>query len=250
MAESILGCVILAAAALKIRQLSTGYELSADGLARSRLSLAALSELELLLGSWLISGGFPMLRFAAATICFCFFAIIATYEAVNGAPNCGCFGAVRVPPALSAAFDLLALAAIGLTRQSRDTQSRLPSKMWIGVPIFLLASTALWAAYFLNSFPRDAMLRGDLIVLDPASWPNQRFTLFDEISGSAPLQRGRWRLLFYHYDCPDCLNAIRLYRDLAVAGDSETGTAFIAVPPLSSAGDDPASGATTACILN
>jgi hypothetical protein len=232
-----MGCALIAAAVMKGRQLHTALGPIADGLIHNRVLVAGLSEVELLLGLWMVVGGVSRLRHAIAIIWFCLLAIVATIESIHAIPSCGCFGSVRILPALTATFDVSAVVALWLTRSvgTRQTCSSGRIRLSIGILLAVSASAALWIAFY---FGRPAAVPGDhLVILDPGSWLNQEFPLFDEINGSAPLQSGQWRMIFYHYDCPDCVDAIDLYR--AKPANGGVRTAFVAVPPLPPPGADP-----------
>jgi hypothetical protein len=79
----------------------------------------------------------------------------------------------------------------------------------------------------------DHTTRADnLIILDPSSWLNQTFPLLDEIIDGGSLQKGRWLVVFYHFDCDTCRQAIPAYLshldELTVNG---ARMAFVQMPP-------------------
>jgi hypothetical protein len=245
LAEPLWGIVLLVAAALKSHQLFTGPVPPTAGLIHSRPILSVLIQSELLLALWLLIGGFNRARFICATTCFTLFAIVALYEAFHAMPSCGCFGNVKVPPAITAGFDIAAVIALWLTRKQPRNGSPSRWRITIGATAALALSAALWIGFALKQTPAASTATGssaDLVILDPSAWVNKPFPLFDQIDGSAPLKSGRWLLLFYHYDCDDCRQAIPAYRALA-PGDAFR-IAFIAMPPLAPAGQDPVADST------
>ncbi|GAH70477.1 unnamed protein product, partial [marine sediment metagenome] len=78
-----------------------------------------------------------------------------------------------------------------------------------------------------------------------AEWP-----LLEYIDIADSLRSGIAIVLLYHYDCPDCREAIPLYEQMNrdLADNYETvKIAFIEVPPYGLAAEDPV-GAETACL--
>ena len=71
-------------------------------------------------------------------------------------------------------------------------------------------------------------------ILEPESWVGKPLPILDHIDIRDQLTQGDWLLLLYHHDCPDCIDAIATYeqmaRDLA---DNEDflQIAFIEIPP-------------------
>jgi len=244
--EILLGCLLVGAAALKCYQIYAGRSLILNSLFRNRLFPPAAFEGEFLLGIWLIFGGLGRLRLRVAAASFCFLGIAAIFEAMRGSSSCGCFGSIPVPPAATAVFDTAAAVALGYLAKQKiclsDRALSRPRIIGMGAAS-ILASICVWGTYFAK--PATAGLvsgsseqYGGLVVLQPSDWLGKSFPLFDHIRGSLPIQSGRWRVVFYHYDCPDCLDAVTFYRALAANGDG-IRTAFIAMPPLPSTGNDP-----------
>jgi len=239
--EITLALVLLAAAALKSHQLFTGPIATPNLIFRTGRLLAGFIEVEFLLAIWLLIGGFTRLRFVCAMVCFTIFAAVSGYEAAHGAASCGCFGNLRVPPAITAVLDVSAIVALWLTRPRHigwtlDWPTR-PRPIG-GISAALVGSGALWGMYFLKSPVAAEAQTGGLIVLDPPSWIGKPFPLLDEINGDADLRHGRWIVLLYHYDCEDCVRAIPIYESLA-AIHRGFRVAFLAMPPVAAAGADP-----------
>ena len=82
-------------------------------------------------------------------------------------------------------------------------------------------------------------------VLEPETWVGQELPILGHIDIGDRLGKGTWLLLFYHYDCPDCREAIPRYeqmaRDLDGNGDF-LRIALVEVPPYG-----PAVLGTSAC---
>ncbi len=142
----ILAIVLLAAAGLKAYQLFVHSDAVSSGLLRSPAIISGLIQAEFLLALWLIIGGFPRIRFVIALVSFGLFFAAASYEAFHALPSCGCFGNVKVAPAITAVFDALALIALWFTRSSgyASYPGRLPVIGGAVVPV--LGKSAVWAA--------------------------------------------------------------------------------------------------------
>jgi len=200
--ENLLALVLLAAAALKAWQLSFDAVTSARVFVQKEAALAGLIEAEILLALWLLVGGAPRARFATASICLTLFAVVAGYDTLHAMPSCGCFGNVKVPPVITATFDVSTVIALWSTRPARNRaegRNEPPvsrRRLALGLTAATLASATLWTGYFVKLHHARAStasaLPSDLVVLDAAAWLNKPFILFDDIYGSAPLRTGRW----------------------------------------------------------
>ena len=111
-----------------------------------------------------------------------------------------------------------------------------------------MASAALWGTLAISSEKISTPPGSDIsetksVILEPKNWLNKPFAFFDDVEGSAPLRKGRWLVVFYHYDCDSCIKAIPKYMIVANSGKSfrlaHTQIAFIAMPPAPVAGQDP-----------
>jgi hypothetical protein len=206
---------------------------------------AALIQLELIMALWLLTGAFPRARFLAAAICFMVFALAASYEAFHGFASCGCFGAVKVSPKITAVFDIAALIALWATKPKKILHQCLPKqRIHLALAIGVILSGSFWTLFLLGPRRGNKDAQADnLVVLDPQSWLNKPLEIIGDIDSGEPLRHGRWLLVFYHYDCDGCRQAIPRYR--AQATESRNNSvrwqlAFIAVPPLApSAEEDP-----------
>jgi Methylamine utilisation protein MauE len=235
--ETTIAAVLLAAAGLKADQLFANGSPVIPGLIHYRTWLALLIEAECLLALWLLFGGFPRARRLCAMGCFGLFAVAAGYEALRAMPSCGCFGNVKVPPIITAVFDVSAVVALWLAKPVANEPPSRP-RFIVGTTAGLLITVGVGMVYFLKAAPAAAAEQsaGGLVVLEPSSWVNKRFPLLDEIKGDSALKTGRWLLVLYHYDCDDCLRAIPLY--CALAGRPRH-VAFVAMPPVAPPGQDP-----------
>ena len=71
-------------------------------------------------------------------------------------------------------------------------------------------------------------------VLEPQTWVGKELPILEYIDIGDKLKAGNWLVLFYHYDCPDCISAISKYEQISkdlVGNDDFLKIAFIEVPP-------------------
>jgi len=101
-----LGCVLLAAAALK-----AGMIFDSPAVLPWYLAIILVFA-ELLLAGLLFSGAIPLATWWAAVLTFSCFALVAGGKAWQGEADCGCFGAVATPPWVALTVDLSALGAL------------------------------------------------------------------------------------------------------------------------------------------
>ena len=70
-------------------------------------------------------------------------------------------------------------------------------------------------------------------VLESNSWLGKELPIIDYIDIGEQLKTCNWLVLFYHYDCPDCINAIAELENV-VLEDADLNIAIIEVPPYGS----------------
>ena len=241
--EWLLGVVLLLAASLKAYGISfgLGQEIAFPG---GKVPITALIESEAMLGSWLLVGGFPVARFYCAFICFCLFATVGIAESVRGAPSCGCFGDVRVPPAFTATFDLIACCGLWVTgpRAGRSPPA-------VETPASLFAANARCAIFVasvtlisLATWRTSGAAGGPGGAINPAEWISQPSKFFNLIEGDDAIRHGRWLIVFYRFSCDECRRAIPTYAALArlMQGHSDDPrVAFVPIPPYALPGRDP-----------
>jgi hypothetical protein len=239
--EAILAIVLLVAALLKAYQLLNSSGAAVLGLIRSRILLAGVIQAEFVMSIWLLIGGFPKARFITSLVFFGALGVAAGYESLHALPGCGCFGSVKMSPVAAGVFDFAAVAALVATRTRR---ARLPQgfalrrRLFWGAVTAATLSATLWTVYWLKPARAD----GDLVVLEPQSWLNKPFPLFDEIADGNELRSGDWLVVMYSYDCESCLRAIPRYQRWMATGfdgKSRTRFAFVAMPPAAPVGEDP-----------
>jgi len=207
----LLGILLLAATGLKAHQLATEPVAERD-LLSNRTFLVVWVELELLLGTWFVSGILPRAAWVAAMNCFFLFAIVAALKAVSGEASCGCFGRVEVSPWYTLGLDAGALAALLVFRP--DLRAPLPVShrrlrgglaaafvLAAGVPVAILA-----ARYEPAMLTPQGEIVGDesVVLLEPETWVGQPCPILSHIDIGRELARGQWIVVLYHHDCPHC----------------------------------------------
>jgi hypothetical protein len=215
------GLVLLAASGLKTYQLTRSPPQSGQSWLDAPVVVVAPSISELLLAAFLLSGLWPATLRRIAIRVFALFAAFALYEAIIGRKNCGCFGAVRVSPWITAAFDLCAVAAGVAT-----------AAVW-GIRRPVVVTGDLAAANGVDPFGAP----DSLVVLEPSGWANKPFALASHIDGGAQLADGRWIVLLVHHDCDHCIAAVPRYEALAQA-HPEIKLAIVEMPPYAGAGEE------------
>ncbi|MBC8481454.1 MAG: hypothetical protein H8D47_02160 [Planctomycetes bacterium] len=96
----------------------------------------------------------------------------------------------------------------------------------------ILLTTAVMKGWQLTTKP--AKVTGGYEILEPQTWIAKPLPIIEHIDIGSQLKTGTWLILFYHYDCSDCLAAIRDYQRYAadLAGNDDfLKIAFIEVPP-------------------
>ncbi|UCG49940.1 MAG: hypothetical protein JSU94_09175 [Phycisphaerales bacterium] len=230
----LLGVLLLAAAVLK------GWQLLAEPVANKdiwtyRPLLVLMVEFELALGIWLLSGLFKKAAWLAALLCFSAFSIITLYKGLTGAESCGCFGTVHVNPWITLlAIDVPAVILLALFRRPRSEKllawpslTHFATTAALGV-IVLAVTTPIM---LLNE---PAPVTSSYEVLEPETWVGKKLPILEHIDIADLLKEGLWLVLFYHYDCPDCARAIRVYENIAREVSGNEGfvqIAFVEVPP-------------------
>ncbi|MHC4529291.1 MAG: hypothetical protein ACYS29_15555, partial [Planctomycetota bacterium] len=156
------------------------------------------------------------------------------YKGLAGAESCGCFGSVHVNPWITLfAIDLPAVAALATFRPKGEKFFVRPSLGRFAAPACLGLLT-LGVTAPLLAFHEPAVATSSYEVLEPETWVGQELPILGHIDIANELEQGRWVVLLYHYDCPDCAEAVPQYeqmaRDLADNRDF-LRIALIEVPP-------------------
>lgn len=230
-----LASVLVVAAALK------AYGLATDGasIGLQRWLLLAVVEAELVLAALLATGLAARRVHYTALAAFGVFAAVSGYKALRGESSCGCFGPLALNPWVTFALDVSAVGALLCVPPPVETTVSRRAGLAMGAAILIAAFAA--PVFIVRGGPTRVAGEGELasaggvVILEPQSWVGKRFPLGRYIDIGSELSSGRWTVVLYRHDCPDCLRALPVYesraRDLA-AERSEERVALIQVPPL------------------
>ena len=246
----LLGMLLLTAAVLK------GWQLLTEPVANSdiwsyRPFLILTVEFEVALAIWLVSGLFKKAAWLATLTCFTFFSFITLYKGLTGADSCGCFGSVHVNPWLTLfAIDIPAviILAIFLPRRHSERSAAQPKNLLTSLQNLFtpLPSFPRFAATFaiglitlgitasVLAFNKPAVVTSYYEVLEPKTWVGKELPILEYIDIADSLKEGNWLVLLYHHDCPDCIETIPKYEQMArdlTSNKDFLKIAFIEVPP-------------------
>ena len=234
----IAGLFLIVATALKINQLLTEPIIS-KGFWESWEFFLIQIPLELGLGIWLVCGLFRKAGWLLGATAYFGFICITLYKALTGAESCGCFGTIPVNPWIT--LSLIDVPIFTLLAIFRPRDEKLLPPPWpnaahffaIVIPTFILLPAI---EYTLITNKQAKPAAADWIVKSATeqktTWP-----LLKDIDISDRLNTGLWVVLMYHYDCPDCAEAIPVYLEMqrSLAGNENAiNFAFIEMPPYGS----------------
>jgi thiol-disulfide isomerase/thioredoxin len=237
---TIAGLVLLVAAGLKIHHLLTEPIISQSFWGSWEFFLLQIP-LELGLGIWLVSGLFRKAGWLVAVFSFGGFIAATLQRGLIGAESCGCFGRVHVNPWITL-FIIDVPLFVGLLIFRPKGYKLLPppwpkAKHFFGVaiPTFILMAVIVPVVIF-NKPPEKTE---DYEVVRPEEWTSEKDTakewpMLKHIDIANSLRWGIAVILLYHYDCPDCREAIPYYDQLSrdLQGNQQAiQFAFIEAPP-------------------
>ena len=143
------------------------------------------------------------------------FACVSFSKGLAGEASCGCFGTVKVNPWYTFALDAAAVAALLRWRPSFSQGSEPSGERPAAVRLAAFASVWLavglpigWlAGRFEPTIVTDEgeiLGESQIVVLEPERWIGTRFPLLPHVDIGSRLAEGRWIVLLYHHDCPEC----------------------------------------------
>ena len=249
------GVVLLVASVLKVHQLLTEPIIS-KGFWESWLFFVIQIPLEMGLGIWLVCGLFRKLAWLVALLSFGFFIGITLQKVIIGAESCGCFGTVHVNPWITLfTMDTPIFLALVIFRPRGE---RLLPPPWpsarhffgVAIPTFILLGTIVPVLIF--NKPPERTDKYEVVRPEQRASPepaaaqqisgqettqeqfSQEWPMLKHIDIADSLRSAIAVVLFYHNDCPDCLEAISRYDRAAreLAGNEDAiRIAFVEVPP-------------------
>jgi thiol-disulfide isomerase/thioredoxin len=241
------GLVLLVASILKIHQLLTEPIIS-RGFWESWEFFLIQIPLELGLGIWLVCGLFRKAGRLLGLIAFGGFILVTLHKGLIGAESCGCFGRVPVNPWITLfVIDIPIFICLAVFRPKGE---KLLGPPWpnpahffaIAIPTFILLPTIEYILItnkqakpnvedWVSKTSKTAIVEPNLSVEQVAQnlWP-----MLKDIDIKQQLQTGLWVVLLYHYDCPDCAQAMPKYEEMydSLKGNENViNFAFVEMPP-------------------
>ena len=233
----LLGGLLVAAALLKGHELFTLPVANTD-LWSYRPFLILQVECELALGLWLLSGLWKRLAWQISLLCFGLFCGVTLYKALTGASSCGCFGTIQLNPWITLlAIDVPAVLMLLWfpIKQSPSLPTRWPAAKRVYATaclVLLVAGVGVTTTGLIMHEPERVTATFE--VLEPTSWVGEALPIMAHIDDATLLQRGNWLIMLFHYDCPDCAEAMPAFEEIAenfVGNEDTLQLALIEIPP-------------------
>ncbi len=232
----LLGVQLLVMAGLQGHQL-TATPTSESALLASQWGLILIVEFELFLGICLLASVWAKAAWVAALGFSGMFGCVSLWIAVSGGASCGGFGLLPFSPWYAAALGL-AIACSLVRWRPRESSFAFGQALAVLAVWFLIG---LPGAYVMAACARATIsdageIAGDstVVVLEPEQWVGEQFSLLEYIDVGDQLAKGKWLVVLYHHDCPECRSVLPKYeqlsRDLASRGEP-LRVALIEMPP-------------------
>lgn len=184
---------------------------------------------------------------AAWRLCFTVFiafSFVAAAATVLGAASCGCWGRLSVSPGVMCVFDVSAAGLLWWLRPNNTTEFRFAfaPKSILAPAIVAFCLTATVSPLVLGHLrqsnspaPAGLTIHGNLIVAAPDDWTGQPLPVTPWLENAQDLRFGRWRVVFYHHDCPSCRRLLDRISEQEISrdvGGRPSRVALIEVPPF------------------
>ncbi len=170
---------------------------------------------ELILASALLSGFARSLTIRFTGLVFLVFLGVTIDRALHGRHSCGCFGPVKVNPWITSLLDTSIIISILI--YVKMPYVRAPIRQGMTSFAVLLTVVLIGTGVAMNYFrPAHLLANGRLIgghgpiVCNPPSWYGKKLPLMRFIKAAGPLHSGKWLIVMYYHQCPDCQAEIRL----------------------------------------
>lgn len=205
------------------------------------------------LAIWLICGFFKKAGWLLAVLAFTVFIADSLYKAFSGAASCGCFGQVEVNPWITVC--LIDLPILIMLIVFRPKGIKLCPPPWptfdhfiaTAIPTVLLLTAMGWTmAKYVPPAQTD-----DYIYVEKDKWQGNKFEYLNDIDIADQLADGLAVVLFYHNDCPNCIEAMPIYsefNDIISLSEQKITFAFIQLPPYDMEVESPVPAGTN-CLL-
>jgi hypothetical protein len=217
------GLLLLAAAALKVYQFM-GDAPQAPGWLPA-WALGIVIPFETWLGICLLLGRAQRASWIAATAFFSLGALASTYAAWSGFVSCGCYGGVRVPPALSGMVNC-AMATAFVWLYPRRAGFR-PWRGWAllravgtGMHVCIAGLLLLIASHAVPGGAGPASQRTGLAD-GLEGWVGKPFPDIELTGIAGAISRGTWLALLYDPRCQSCRDALRACAAMVRSSDDD-----------------------------
>ena len=169
------------------------------------------------------------------------FAVVAGIQLASGRASCGCFGTFTVPPLAAMILDLAVVGLLLLTRRHIMATSGEPvaRRRPVAAAIAFFVVAAATCLFVLGHRPAQLLADGTIrggngyVVLEPADWVGKPCPLLKHVDIAGKISSGRWTVLLYHRDCPQCKELIESLNKKSATladGGSFPAAAMIEVP--------------------
>jgi len=271
------GLVLIVASILKSHQLLTEPIISKD-FWESWLFFVIQIPLEVGLGIWLVCGLFRKAGWLLGVLAFGLFIGVTLQKGLTGAESCGCFGRVHVNPWIT--FSVMDVPVFVLLLIFRPKGESLLPPPWpsarhffgVAIPTFILLPVLVLALIY-NKPPEKTE---KYEVIRPQEWTKketvtarpviekpvdqnkpaqpkiikqaEEWPMLRHIDIADSLHDGVVVVLLYHWDCPNCREAIPKYNKMCGelgGGEGSIRFAFIEIPPYGRQEDNPVPPDTT-----
>lgn len=226
--------VLLAAGGLKLAEI---LMTSAGTVVPNRNTFLVAAQVAL--ACWMLMGTWARQAHYSAVAAFALFAGISLYKGLLGYQSCGCFGGLKINPWITFVFDGAMIAALLLARPPQEHAEQSGWRVAYAVLAVLALPALMYVVAARTTILRESgQLIGDgaVVILEPDEWPGRVFPLVRHIDIGSKLAEGKWRVVLYHYDCPECRRELPKHEQLARGGER---VALIELPPLAPPGQDP-----------
>lgn len=220
----VVGVLLLAAAFLKTLEFWTGaHRVAIDWTTGSTVILV---QYEIALG---LSLAFGLASAFVDKICiatFSCFAVFSIGSGILGNESCGCFGAIEIPPFVTALVDVVIVAVLLLLCDIQPIASRGVSRTNILLVVLMgVGFSAINLAGFFRLAGAPALdnstvhSKASIVRLEPRKWIGHPCPLLPYVRSLTNLDVGNWFLVLYRPGCADCEKVLSRMEDFTAGGN-------------------------------